>query len=324
METVRILLVGHGLFGRNHLRVLQKLSREVYVADKRNDVLRQLEKNGFDKKRMSCHPEDFLDKVDAVDIVTPTDSHFDVAKKCLKSGKDIFVEKPLTKTSLEARKLIALAEKNDRILQVGHIFRYNPATRFIREALQSGSLGKLRYLSGHYMGFKRPRTDVGVTQTDSIHYFDLFNFLLGRMPVSVTAVMRDFLGRGMEDVSVVFLNYGDALAQVESGYFAPGVHRDVTLVGARRTIVSDLVKQDVQIYENYHIRRNNKWAAEQGKIIYPKIISQEPLELELESFIQSVRTRRKPLADGASGFDTLKIVEAAARSSRLKKEVPVA
>src|SRR5262249_38273286 len=142
-----------------------------------------------------------LPHVDAVDVVTPADSHLALAGACLRAGKDCFVEKPLAPSVGEGRALAEIQRDTGRVLQGGHIFRFHPVTEALRQQLAGGAVGALRYCTGRFAGFKRPRTDVGVTMTDAIHYFDLFAHLLGQSPTAVTATLRDYLGRGMDDCS---------------------------------------------------------------------------------------------------------------------------
>ena len=115
-------------------------------------------------------------------------------------------------------------------MQVGHIFRFHPVTAALRAALEEGRLGRVRYATGRFAGFKRPRTDVGVTHTDAIHYFDLFAYLFQREPTTVSALQRDFLGRGLDDMSVALVTYGDIPTVIEANYFLPGTHRECVLV----------------------------------------------------------------------------------------------
>src|SRR5436190_1223345 len=96
-----------------------------------------------------------------------------------------------------------------------------------------GHVGAVRYATGRFAGFKRPRMDVGVTQTDGIHYFDLFAYLLGRDATAATAIVRDYLGRGMDDLSFTAVEYGPTPVVVEAGYFVPGTHRECVIVGER-------------------------------------------------------------------------------------------
>src|SRR5262249_24687724 len=146
------------------------------------------------------------------------------------AGKDCFVEKPLGLTVEEARALVETQGSTGRLLQVGHILRFHPVTEALRDWLASGEAGAIRYCTGRFVGFKRPRTDVGVTMTDAIHYFDLFAYLLGQAPTAVTATLRDHLGRGMDDCSFSPVEYGPVPAFIEAGYFAPGTHRDCVIV----------------------------------------------------------------------------------------------
>lgn len=318
---MKILQVGLGRWGANHLRVWHELRQELYVAELDQKQHSLCEVYNLDKSKISSNYHDFLSKVDAVDIVTPTDSHFPLAQEALQAGKDLFIEKPITVTAQDALALAELAEKQGRILQVGHIFRYNPSTQYIKQQIDSGRLGKIRYMTGYFMGFKRARTDVGVTHTDSIHFFDLFTYFLGKSPQSVMSVMRDFFGRGLEDTSVTFLNYGDTLAKVESGYLPPGNHRTVTIMGDKATLVSDVVSQQVEIHDNHHELKNGTWVAVEGGVTRPKITLQEPLYLELKHFVECVGNRQKPLSDVWVGYQLSKIVEAAVRSAKEKREV---
>src|SRR5207249_6617588 len=123
-------------------------------------------------------------------------------------GKDCFVEKPLAASAAEGRALAGVVRATGRILQVGHVFRFHPVTEALRRQLGEG-IGAIRYATGRFAGFKRPRTDVGVTMTDAIHYFDLFSYLLGVQPTAVTATLRDHLGRGMDDCAFATVEYGD-------------------------------------------------------------------------------------------------------------------
>ena len=219
---MRVLLVGLGRWGEKHLRVLGELGVELWVADVSAERRAFAVKAGVTPTRAV---EDFrraLPHVDAVDIVTPADNHLALAGECLRAGRDCFIEKPLTLTVEEGRRLSGVVADTGRVLQVGHIFRFHPVTTALRERIDTGTLGRVRYCTGRFAGFKRPRTDVGVTQTDAIHYFDLFAYLLGREATAVTATLRDHLGRGLDDCSFTTVEYGDVPAYVEAGYFAPG------------------------------------------------------------------------------------------------------
>lgn len=320
---MKILLIGLGGWGKNHLRVWSGLQQELFVSELDTSRFSLCDLYKIDDAHRTTNYHEFLDKVDAVSIVTPTDTHFKIAKDCLEAGKDVFIEKPVCLRSDEAKELRQLVQEQKRILQVGHIFRFNPASTFIKERIDAGDVGKLRYLYGTFKGFKRARTDVGVTQTDSIHFFDLFNYFLGSVPTAVTAVTRDFMGRGLDDLSFVILEYGDIVAYIESSYFPPGTSRDITIIGEKRSLTSNITGQYVEVHKKHHALENGMWQAVDEGIEIPKITTQEPLQLELKHFLDCVEQRKEPMANITSGFNTLRIVESAYQSSKEGKRVEI-
>jgi predicted dehydrogenase len=319
-----ILIIGLGGFGKNHLRVLNHFNKEkynIYASDMNENLLKLCDEYEMPKNHVSKNFMDFFDIIDAVDIVTGTDSHYNLCKLFLEAGKDVFVEKPLTMNSNEGERLIKIQNKNNCIFQVGHMHRYNPAINFVKEEIANGNMGKVLYIYGHFMGFKRMRSDVGVTHTDSIHYYDICDYLIDEEAISVQGVMKDTMGRGMDDISISFINYPDTLVQIESGYFAPGKWRDITIIGSKQTIVVDIVKQSAEIYFNYFEKKDDLIIPhENGSKTHP-IATVEPLKLELSEFLNSLDSRKKPIADASVGLKMIKIYEAVKKSAEQKKEI---
>jgi predicted dehydrogenase len=182
----------------------------------------------------------------------------------------------------------------------------------------------VRYCTGRFAGFKRPRTDVGVTMTDAVHYFDLFAYLLRRAPTAVTATLRDYLGRGMDDCSFSTVEYGDVPAFIEAGYFAPGTHRDCVIVGERATAAADFGSSEVRVHANRHVLTAAGWQAPEGAVKTLEASGPEPLRRELERFMDSVARRDPPAVDAQAGLLALRTVEAARRSSDLGRRVTLA
>jgi len=321
---MRVLLIGLGRWGEKHLRVLSELGVELWVADVAEERRAFAIKAGVARARTVADYRDALPHVEAVDLVTPADSHLAVAGDCLRAGRPCFVEKPLALTVAEGRELAALVSSTGRVLQVGHIFRFHPVTLALRERLASGGVGPVRYCTGRFAGFKRPRTDVGVTQTDGIHYFDLFAHLLERQATAVTATLRDHLGRGLDDLSFCTVEFGPVPAFVEAGYFAPGTHRDCVVVGERATIAADFGSAEVAIHDNHHVRAADGWQAPEGKVESFKATGPEPLRRELELFLAAARGDGPPPVDVGAGLAALRVVEAARRSSELGRRVTLA
>ena len=318
---MKVLLVGLGRWGANHLRVLGELGVERWVADV------SAERRAFAVKvgvAADHAVEDFrraLPHVDAVDIVTPADTHFALAAECLRAGRACFVEKPLTLTVDEARRLVGVVAATGRVLQVGHIFRFHPVTTVLRDRLAAGALGRVRYCTGRFTGFKRPRPDAGVTQTDAIHYFDLFAYLLGREATAVTATLRDHLGRGLDDCSFTTVEYGDIPVFVEAGYFAPETQRECVIVGEQATVLADFGTSEIRVLANRHIRGAAGWTTAEGPVETLKATGPEPLRHELELFLEAAGGHGRPAVDAQAGLSAMRVVEAAQRASDLGRRV---
>jgi UDP-2-acetamido-3-amino-2,3-dideoxy-glucuronate N-acetyltransferase len=323
----RILLLGLGRWGVNHLRNLNSMPVELYVAEVDPKRLEAARKLGLPEARLSTNYQDFARIVDGVVVVTPAQTHFPICREFLEAGKDVFVEKPLTLNSGDARQLTELAEKQKRILQAGHIFRFDPASQWLRDAIQSGQFGRVQLLRSNFSGFKRPRNDSGVMFADAIHFVDLFNYFMGKVPARVFAVMQDFMGRGLDDASLLSLEYvtesGTTWATVETNYFLPGKFREVIVVGKELSAVCDYnaAQYKIKTFANRHVKEGNDFKAVEGALHQVESPPEEPLLAELRAFVHSIQTRQAPRADGWSGYDSVRVLEAAVESARSGKTV---
>jgi len=322
-RPMNVLLIGLGRWGERHLRVLAELGVTLWVADVSTARLEWAVSRGVEPCHAVADYREALAHVDAVDVVTPADNHYAIARECLAGGLPCFVEKPLARTLEEGRALQIAAHAAGRLVQVGHIFRFHPVTATLREALRAGLIGRVRYASGRFSGFKRPRVDVGVTQADAIHYFDLFAHLFACEATRVSAIQRDYLGRGLDDLSWTVVHYGDIPTVVEANYFVPGTWRECVIVGERGALVADYGASVVTLHLGEHLKRDATWeAVETGKEELPTR-RDEPLRLELQSFLDACSGRGPNHVPASDGVRALAVVEAAARSARLGRTVEV-
>ena len=321
---MKVLLVGLGRWGEKHLRVLRELGVTVWVADVADARRQWAIARGVEPGHAVEDYRAALDRVDAVDIVTPADSHLEIAETCLRAGKPCFVEKPLTRTAGEGRRLVAVAAETGRPVQVGHIFRFHPVTAVLHAALASGRIGAVRYATGRFSGFKRPRTDDGVFHTDGIHYVDLFRYLLRRDPTAVSALARDFLGRGLDDLTLAVVHYGDVAVVIEASYFPPGTHRECVIVGETGSLVADYGAGTVTRHSGVHRQTPAGWEAVDAGKEELATGDAEPLRLELEAFLAACAGHRPVPVSAADGLRAVEVVEAAAESARLGRLVTLA
>ena len=321
---MNVLLIGLGRWGEKHLRVLGEIGATVWAADVSADRRRWATAHGVDPGHAVEDYQAALDRVEAVDVVTPADSHLAIAEACLRAGKHCFIEKPLTQTASEGRRLVSAARETGHVVQVGHIFRFHPVTAALEAALAAGRIGAVRYATGRFSGFKRPRTDVGVFQTDGIHYVDLFRHLLHRDPTSVSALQRDFLGRGLDDLSMTVVHYDDVPVVIEANYFVPGTYRDCVIVGEEGSLVADYGTGTVTLHHGEHRRVGPVWeAVDAGKEDLPAN-GGEPLRRELEAFLAACRGELPVSVTAADGLIAVEVAEAATRSARLARLVSLA
>ena len=313
---MRILLVGVGRWGEKHLRVLRALGAEVWVADVSPERRRWAVARGVAPGRVVEDYRAALGAVDAVDIVTPADSHVEVAAGALAAGRHCFVEKPLATTVAGGLAIAAAAAASGRMVQVGHIFRFHPVTQAVRDVLATGLLGRVRYATGRFASFKRPRTDVGVTHTDAVHYFDLFAYLLGRPATRVRGLQRDFLGGGLDDMSVTIVEYGEVPVLVEANCFEPGIRRDCALVGEGGTVSADYASGTAALHLGQHRRHDDGWEAVDTGKEELHVGRAEPLELELRAFVDACAGRRSNPVPAEAGVEALRVVEAASEAAR--------
>jgi UDP-2-acetamido-3-amino-2,3-dideoxy-glucuronate N-acetyltransferase len=317
---MRVLQIGAGRFGRSHLRCWRELGVELAVCDTDPAALA-----GLDVPTAS-DPRPLLDAADAVDVVTPAASHAALVREALEAGKDVLVEKPFAPESGEAFELDALARRRGAILQVGHVFRFSPPARALAAALAAGRIGTPRYLAGHFCAFKRPRSDGGAALSDAIHWVDLVAWLLGEPPTAVTANLGETLGRGLDDVALLTLHFGDRLTRIEAGHLAPEPRRDLLAVGDAGALACDFLAGELRFFGDTHRRdAGGAWQAVTGARETLPVGGAEPLRAQLEAFVRACRSRRLE-AGAAGGWDgaaAVAVIEACQRSSAEGRRVEI-
>ena len=213
--------------------------------------------------------------------------------------------------------MAAAARAAGRVVQVGHIFRFHPVTATpARRRSAAGRLGAVRYATGRFSGFKRPRTDVGV---DAHRRASTTSTCSPTCSAAIgdgasTSLQRDFLGRGLDDMSVTTVDYDDVPVIVEANYFVPGTHRECVIVGERGALVADYGDSTVVLHAGEHRRRGGAWeAVDTGKEELPAR-GEEPLRLELAAFLDACAgarnagagRRRRPRARDRGGRGPLR------------------
>jgi predicted dehydrogenase len=330
-DVFTIGMIGCGYWGPNLLRNLraQKSLRVKTVADSDPKRLAFVNEThpGIELARdASAVLED--PEISAIVIATPAASHGMLVRRALEAGKDVFVEKPLATETEAAAALARLAEREKRVLMVGHTFLYNEAVRELKRRVDYGELGNLHYLYSQRLNLGIARSDVNASWNLAPHDLSIGAYLLGCDPISVTANGIRALQEDVEDVVFLTLQYpNDVTMNVHVSWLDPRKVRTMTVVGDRRMIVYDDVSDDkLRIYDK-GINRENPAPEEQattfarfrmitraGDLTIPNIRVPEPLSVETEHFVHCLKTRARPLTDAWSGVAITATLEAADRS----------
>jgi predicted dehydrogenase len=271
------------------------------------------------------------DSVDAVVLATPVASHFRLAERILQSGRHVLVEKPLAQTAAECVRLIELAREHGTVLMVGHVFLYNAAVRKVKEYVDSGELGEIFYLYSQRLNLGKVRQDVNALWNFAPHDFSIMSYWLGATPDRVSARGYSYVLDNTEDVVFLTADYPGGIGSgVHISWLDPQKVRLMTVVGSRKMIVYDDTQADakVAVYDKSvsKVGPNELGSFETfgqfqllhraGDVLLPKIDFVEPLQVELQHFVECIRDGTNPLTDGRAGLAVVQALEASQRSLR--------
>lgn len=315
-SDLNLAVIGTGEWGKNHIRV----SRELGVLKKICDIDESRLKyfNSLYGVDYTTSFEDIVnDKdIDAVTLVVPASLHYKMAKELIKKGKHVLIEKPISRTVAEAEEIMKLAKKNDVVVCIGHVFRYNVALQHIKELIKKGKLGDIQLIISRRMGLRTPRPDCGVILDFAIHDVDIAKFLMDeKIPKVVHAVKSNPLKRKYEDFGNIVLRFDGVLADISVSWLTPTKIRDLMIVGSKKSVVLDYSTQEIKIFDQgirpeYSTFGEFTLITKEGDIHIPKIKFTEPLKLEVQDFLDCIKGEKKePRANMKIAIDALKIIE---------------
>lgn len=328
-KPVKVAVVGCGYWGPNLIRNFRAASgcRLKTMCDVSADRLRHLQ---------SLYPEAAaetqFDRLlagsshDAVVIATSVHLHYPMAKAALLAGKHTMIEKPLAASTAQCEELVELARKQGLVLMVGHTFLYSPAVRKIKEIIDCGDLGEIRYISARRLNLGLFQKDINVAWDLAPHDISIILHLLQEHPLSVNCHGAAHITPGVEDVTAMNLNFSkERTAIIHSSWLDPRKVREMTIVGSRRMIVyDDLAQQEkIRIFDarverppHYDTFAEFHYAYHYGDMYAPFIQQGEPLKTECQHFIDCIQQGATPITSGANGLEVVRILEASTTSLR--------
>jgi predicted dehydrogenase len=325
-DPVALAVIGAGGWGRNLIRNFSRTPgarlHQICDRDERAHAWLAEHYPGVRAVR-DCEAVLADPAISAVAIATPGPTHYELTRRALLAGKDVFVEKPFVLSVTHARELIELAERAGRILMVGHLMEYHPVVIRLREIIASGELGEIHYIHTQRLNLGTVRDDENALWSFAPHDVSSILYMLGRDPTDVSARGQCCIRPGIEDVVFMSMSFAGAImAHVHVSWLEPDKVRRMTIVGSRRMAVFDDLdpREKLRIYDKgAKLAMDYDNFAEYvglrfGDINVPYIKASEPLQAECQHFIDCVHTRRQPLSDGHDGLRVVRVLEAAARS----------
>jgi predicted dehydrogenase len=351
---LKLGVIGYGYWGPNIVRNFSSQSgcRVVVICDKNPTVVPQV-LSRHPAVHATSNPDEVTSapEIDAVAIVTPVSTHYDLAKKALENGKHVFVEKPFTATSAQAEELIELADRKNLQIMVDHTFLFNGAVRKIKELVDGGALGPLYYYDSTRVNLGLFQHDVNVIWDLAPHDLSIMDHLIGLEPELVVATGGVHLN-GLVDVAYITLYFPkNIIAHINVNWLSPVKVRTTLVGGERKMLVwddlepSEKVKvydKGVQITGTHAESRQQLKALIESKIFEvgsgpvvhdllvsyrsgdmwaPRIDQTEALQLETRYFLDCVASGKKPINDGRAGLRVVRMLEAADASLKRRREI---
>ena len=329
---IRMGVIGYGYWGPNIVRNFNHTEGMTIssICDLNPNMLKRAKKF-YPNIELTSDMNDILSSpnIDAVAVVTPVATHFDLAKKALENGKYVFVEKPFTQTVAQAEELIELADRKKLKIMVDHTFLFTGAVRKIKQVIDEGILGDLYYFDSMRVNLGLFHHDANVIWDLAPHDFSIMDYLIKETPKAVVATGRAHFNHGLEDVAYITLFLSNnMIAHFNINWLSPVKVRTTLIGGDKKMLVwNDLdADEKIKVYDKgVEVKNGEKYdllvSYRSGDMWVPKIDQIEALKLEAEYFVECMTNGKIPMNDGRAGLRVVKMLEAANQSLKNKGEM---
>ena len=333
-SVVRVGVIGYGYWGPNIVRNLSGLDNchLVAICDQNAAALKRASRL-YPAVKMTQDASELLKspEIDAIAVITPVWTHFDLAKAALENGKHVFVEKPFTSTSQQAQELIELAAKKNLQIMVDHTFLFHGAVKKIRELVDNKTLGSLYYFDSTRVNLGLFQHDVSVIWDLAPHDVSIMDHIIKEKPEAVVATGGNHLN-GHADMAFITIYFPrNIIGHVNVNWLSP-VKVRTTLIGGRDKMLvwNDLeADEKIKVYDKGVEITNGEGVYDllvsyrSGDVWAPKCDQTEALKVELGYFIDCILQDRRPVNDGAAGLRVVRLLEAAEHSLKDRGRVIV-
>ena len=316
MQKLKIGVVGCGHWGKNLVRNFSDLGVLQYVCDTNIAHSKEIAKKyNVESKTIA---ELLKTDIDGVVIATPAEEHYNIAKSCLEEGKHVFVEKPLSLKVSEAIELYKLSKKKKKVLMVGHLLQYHSAFSKLKKMVSEGKLGKLNYIYSNRLNLGKFRNEENILWSFAPHDISMILGLADDLPETVYATGVSHLNKDIHDVTTTHLKFKNGLqAHVFVSWLHPFKEQKLIVVGDKSMAVFDdgLSWADkLKIYPHKVNWINGLPHPQKAEFKSIELDENEPLKVECDTFINSIKNKNEPITDGKEGINVLKVLDASQKS----------
>ncbi len=312
-EKPRVAVVGAGYWGKNLVRNMHAHGALVLICDPDQDRLKELSKQYPGIQTTTSYADALQDpEVHGVVIATPAEMHAPMVREAFLAGKDVYVEKPLCLSVEEGRQLVAMAKTHQRILMVGHLLWYHPAVLKLKEMIQAGELGRIQYIYSNRLNLGKIRREENILWSFAPHDISVILGLLGEMPVEVQAQGGHYLHQSIDDVTVTLLSFASGVkAHIFVSWLHPFKEQKLVVVGDKKMAVFNDLEKDAKLVTYAHSIewKNQTPVPHKADAEVVPLDATEPLFAECEHFLDCIRTRATPRADGEEGLRVLTVLQ---------------
>lgn len=308
----RVAVLGCGYWGGNHIRTLKSLGALHAVSDANRD---RAEGFASEHECLAIAPEDLPEHpdIDAVVVALPPQFHADIAVKLAVGGKDMLIEKPIALTVPDAERAVKAAKDADRIFMVGHVLRFHPAFEKLKELVDSGELGEVRYIHSHRLGLGKFHTENDALWDLAPHDLSMILALTREEPAKVRGEGAALLDH-LSDFAHLHMKFPSGIrSHLFASRLNPYRERRLTVVGTKAMAVFDDVEgweRKLAVYRHAVWQDSGQWAFTTHEPAYVPVTGGMPLTRELEHFIHCIETRDEPRTGGEEAIRVLRVLTA--------------
>lgn len=329
---IRVGIIGLGVMGRNHARILEDLDQAelVAVCDPSDDAMAWATKHHLRGYR--SFGELFKrETLDAVTIAVPTRFHLEVGMAALECGLHVLMEKPIAADLAEATQLVGAAKRMRKVFAVGHVERFNPAVRELKRSIDAGEIGRVFQIHSRRQGpFPARVRDVGAVIDLATHDLDVMRYLLDSEVARVYAETERRIHTEHEDMLNALLRFENGVVGVvQVNWLTPTKIRELSVLGERGMLQLNYITQDLVFYENGSQAAPGHpltllTGVSEGALVRHQVSRAEPLRIEVESFLESVAHGTHPEVDAVDGLRALALAIDLVRSGSENRALDVA